>query len=86
MEHLFLGTHAENSADAAEKMRTTLGSRNAAAKLDENTVTHIKCGLEYGFPIKMLAAKYGVSAATIYSIKSGKTWGWLDMDPVTRRT
>lgn len=84
-EHLFLGTHADNAADAAAKMRTTLGSRNPAAKLDENTVVHLKIALEYGMPIAMVAEKYGISVSHVYAIRSGKAWGWLDADPITRR-
>lgn len=84
-EHLFLGTHKENSADAAAKMRTTLGSRNPSAKLNEQQVVHIRIALTSGVEVKAIAEEYGVSLACVYGIRSGKTWSWLDAEPVTRR-
>ncbi len=84
-EHLFLGTHQSNADDAVKKMRTTIGSRNPSAKLSEQQVVHIKLALISGVELKAIAAEYGVSLSCVYGIKTGKSWGWLDADPVTRR-
>lgn len=86
VEHLFLGTHAVNSRDSALKMRSTIGSRNPAAKLTEQQVIHIRLELNNGLKVADIAARFGVSVGVIYDIRCGRTWGWLDADPVTRRS
>lgn len=75
VDHLFIGTKSSNSVDMAQKMRSTIGSRNPMAKLTESQVADIRNDTD---SVADIAAKYGVSVATIYSIRSGRYWGWLE--------
>jgi hypothetical protein len=65
--HLFLGTNADNVADKVAKGRTH-------ADLSEREVREIKLSLFRRARGCDLAARYGVSRATISNIKSGRTW------------
>lgn len=73
-KHLFLGTHADNSADAVAKGRQARGSRSGPAKLKEADVSIIKWCLEAGVKGAKLATLYGVTGAAIYSIADGSNW------------
>src|SRR3990167_318549 len=74
-DHLFLGTRKDNMQDAARKNRTTLGERNAMARLTEGTVREIRC-IHASSHITMtaLAVDYKVSLTTIHQIIYRKTW------------
>lgn len=84
-KHLFLGTDADNQRDKVRKGRQLRGEKlsnimkeharrgetHPCAKLTENDVRAIrKDDLDNG----ALAAKYGVSQATISRIRTGITW------------
>lgn len=81
-DHLFLGTHKDNSQDMANKGRSalqrypdlTLGERNPSAKLTWDEVSAIRSERPGGGRIKALAEKYGVSLVAIEKIRSNKTW------------
>jgi len=64
--HLFLGTHKDNSADKVTKNRQARGSSAGNVKLNEQAVTEI---LASAIPDYSLAAQYGVSPATVHSIR-----------------
>lgn len=72
--HLFLGTHANNMADMAEKGRSTIGLRNPNVKLTEDKVRDIRDG---SGTRKEKAERHGVSIETVYQIRTGKTWRHL---------
>lgn len=78
VDHLFLGTMADNSADMWAKGRGwTPGLRGSAhplAKLDEVKVRMIRREHAAGASIKELAARYGVGSPNICHITSGRTW------------
>jgi uncharacterized protein YjcR len=46
-------------------------------KLTEDQVREIKEALREGVAPVELAARYGVSANAIRTIKRGETWGWV---------
>jgi hypothetical protein len=69
--HLFLGTCAENTADAVAKKLHVFGSRHPLAKLSESDVVAIRASTETG---KSLAVKYGVSRATISLVINRLHW------------
>jgi len=75
IDHLFLGTRAENNADRVAKGRTRVGvqpgEKNPGAKLTERDVRAIIASNETGV---VLAARYGVGKMAISDIRRGVTW------------
>ena len=73
-DHLFLGTHAENQRDKANKGRSAdvRGSKHPLAKIVEADVVKIRAD---GRLHRQIAAEYGVSEPAVYKIKRGLTWG-----------
>jgi hypothetical protein len=75
--HIFVGTQAENVADAAAKGLLPTGARNPASKLTEVQAREIKALYRKTGPRSgngsELARRYGVSPA----IGRGRTWAWV---------
>ncbi len=74
-EHLYAGTHADNSRDASLNGTNGLkGSRNHNAKLNERHVREIrrlaKCGLTH----RAIAERFVVSVSMVDYICSRKSW------------
>lgn len=79
--HLWLGTQADNMADAWSKGRVAQpvlpkemaarGERQALAKLTSKDVLAI---LESDEPTAVLVARFKVATPTIWSVRRGKTW------------
>lgn len=74
VDHLFLGTNAENMADRQAKGRQSKGSHRPAAKLSEHDVSIIKWCLDAGVKGAKLAKLYNVTPALISYINTGKGW------------
>lgn len=82
--HLWKGTVADNNADRAAKGRSAktkpnfktrnFGEVNGSAKLSRDQVLEIRAASAAD---KALAARYGVSRATISDARLGRTWSWL---------
>ncbi len=72
--HLYLGTQQENDADRMKRNRQAKGSRNAAAKLNEQQVLEIKKNLKQGFSYKEIQEIYHISNATVSNISTEKNW------------
>ena len=70
-KHLFLGTHADNSADMVNKKRQAYGETNKQAKLTESQVKDV---LLREFSARVYADKYNVSTSNIQRIWRGDTW------------
>lgn len=78
IDHLFIGTHADNMADMAAKGRTNpprgYAHKRPMAKLTNEKVTEIKSLLARGYRQSDIATDYGVSRQIISDIFLGKTW------------
>ena len=74
--HLFLGTHADNMRDmAAKSRRDSHGEKNNRAKLTVKQVLEIRERyIPDGSRNSVLAAEYGVCAATIGNVGKRETW------------
>jgi hypothetical protein len=73
--HLFLGTHAENMADAAGKRRMNCGQSHGMAKLADRDALVIKALVLWsGFSRVEVAAEYGVTKETVRNIVTGRNW------------
>jgi len=74
-DHLFLGTHKDNSTDMVCKRRSTKGSKNRQAKLTEADIPDIKHRrLVLKQQINSIAKLYGVERRTISRIIHNQTW------------
>lgn len=71
-DHLFVGTPADNSADMANKGRSTRGERNPNARLNNEQVAKIRRSPET--PTSELAKQFGVSEKSIRNCRSSVTW------------
>lgn len=76
VEHLFLGTQADNIHDAKNKgrLRGVRGAANYRAKLTDADVRDIRERAGRGVLQRVLADDYGVSPKQISVIVSGKQW------------
>ena len=70
-DHLFLGTYADNTADALKKGRMPYGERSCAAKLTEDNVRFIRASDMNGSALSKL---FGVAHQQISRIKNGQRW------------
>lgn len=78
-DHLFLGTAADNMADAASKGRTnriphSRGQQVNTSKLTPEQAMEIYLSKERNC---FLAPQYGISSTAIYYINKGKNWAWI---------
>jgi predicted XRE-type DNA-binding protein len=77
-DHLFLGTHADNSKDMSEKHRGVNGEKSINAKLTSNKVMEIRFAAKRGnMMIKEIAYVFGVSYKTVSKIANNKSWRHL---------
>jgi hypothetical protein len=75
--HLFLGTHAENMADAVCKGRMAHGERSGGAKLTAETVREIRALYDSGVSQNALSRKYGLSQGYVSMLVRKKWWRHL---------
>ncbi len=72
VEHLFLGTDADNMADMVAKGRQAKRARNGNARLTEADIAAIRAATGVAYP--ELAARFGVSRSHISDIRCGRAW------------
>ncbi len=72
--HLFLGTVADNTKDAAKKGRMRRGEAQHKAVLTENLVREIRTLSNGGLSSRKIAKKFGVGRSTIKHVLKGTTW------------
>lgn len=73
-DHLFLGTHADNMADAKRKGRLRAVGNKSRAKLSPSDVLEIRRLYEEGHGTSEIARRFGVVRGTIGFILNGTTW------------
>lgn len=71
IEHLFLGTNADNIADKVAKGRQARGERAGGAKLTEADVRTIRAGEG---PQREVASRFGICQQTVSEIRLGEKW------------
>lgn len=85
-DHLFLGTCADNNADAIAKGRMlpppamyvdNRGERCGAAKLKQEDVILIRELREAGWELLPLAKRFGISRTQVHNIVARKKWAHL---------
>lgn len=78
-DHLFVGTHQDNTDDMIKKgrHRTGAGEKNRHAKLTERDVLLIRSIHKQLPNAPAIARAFNVSTATINAIASGSTWKHL---------
>lgn len=77
-EHLFAGTHLDNSNDKVSKRRHVFGTNCHTTKLKESDVLDIRHKYSSGnFTMNAIAREYGVSGVNISAIVKGETWKYL---------
>lgn len=77
-EHLFLGTHADNSRDMSNKNRGANGEKSINAKLTANKVMEIRfAGKRRNMRQKDIAYVFGVAEKTVHKIINKKSWKHL---------
>lgn len=75
VDHLFLGTQAENILDSIRKGRYNVFGHQ---KLNAEQVLEIRSRAAAGVPQRVLGAKFGVARNTISGIVNRATWAHLD--------
>ena len=75
-DHLFLGTHKDNTADCVKKGRfaDNKGEANGRSKLTEENIRSIRAMRHAGETQKSIADHFGVSYGHVSLIISGKNW------------
>lgn len=72
--HLFLGTQADNLRDSVAKgrRRSRAGLMNPNGRLSDDDVREIRRLRTGGVPTKEVASRFGVTAAAIWEVTSGR--------------
>jgi hypothetical protein len=73
-KHLFVGTHADNTADMVAKRRHAFGEGNGRRKLSAAQVVEIRGLVRAGVPVVEIAEQFGIDLSHTYSIVRGRFW------------
>ena len=76
IDHLYVGTHADNMRDVSERNRhNNVGSKNGHAKLNEKDALYIKEALRLKTKTcAQLARDFNTSESCMHDIKHGRSW------------
>ena len=72
--HLWLGTIADNLADAARKHRVNPGERNGNARLTSGQVLEIRRLIAAGRPIDSICGEFQIQREHFHKIRLRKLW------------
>jgi hypothetical protein len=75
--NLLWGTQRQNCEDTIRHGRSTRGTKNARAKINEKVVHEIRGRRKLGEALKSIAEDFGISQQSVCDIMAGRTWGWL---------
>lgn len=78
-DHLYLGTHAQNLRDAADRIGPAKGSRNPHSKLKEDDIVRMREWNADGISIVRLSKIFKVYPQVVAAIIAGKTWTHVPM-------
>jgi hypothetical protein len=75
-DHMFVGTHAENMADAAAKKRFTspLGELSGRARFKDGDVLEMHRLHASGLGYRRIAKLVGTTKSTVYYVLTGRRW------------
>jgi hypothetical protein len=76
--HLYLGDHADNVRDAANRGRFVRGEAHGMARLTADDARKARALLVGGESQGAIARRLGVSRGCIQNIAQGHNWAWLD--------
>jgi len=79
-DHLFLGSHKDNSQDMVKKKRHSFGEKNFFSKLHEDDVIKIKELLDNKISCAEISRRFNVTQGCVHHIKSGKTWKHITLE------
>ena len=74
LDHLFLGTHADNMADMLQKGRVARGEANGRSRTNWDTVHLIRRLSAEGHSDRSIAQRVGMSKSNVNVIVSHRTW------------
>lgn len=80
-DHLYLGDHAANMADAVRRGRTASGERNSRWKrcnLTPIDVLAIRRQLEAGRLQREIAVEFDTTQQAVSKISLGQSWAWVE--------
>jgi hypothetical protein len=78
LTNLRVDTRAGNMADSLRMGRHCRGERAHKAKLGEGDVRSIKASLAAGETVASISARTGINKSTLWNIKGGYNWAWLE--------
>ena len=73
-DHLYLGSHEDNTRDAVVRHRMYDGTRIWNHKLTDADVREVRALLESGLATEAIGARFGVSGRTVRYIRSREHW------------
>jgi hypothetical protein len=76
-DHLFLGTHQENSFDMVEKGRSLFGERHKLSKISDSEAIEIIRMIESGMKTKEITTIMGLKKGVVNGIRYGCAWTHL---------